>query len=339
MSDDVGEALREARQHVEAALQTAGPPAPAHADVSLADTSPALASLETIVAERDGNGAAAPVATATLLHLYDRLVGAEATLQAERERAARERAELERRVLERDRAVQARDELLAIAGHELRNPISPLFLQVRALLLSVRAAKDGKVEASWLAPRLESFEHRMHRFLEVLDRILDVSRLGSGRVDLLLAPVDLTDVVRDIAERFERDAAAARSDLRVESISGPIVGMWDRLRLEQITANLLSNAVRYGAGQPIHVATRAAGQVAVLEVTDRGIGIAAEDHARIFERFERAGHRPTHGGFGVGLWVVRNLCNALGGSVTVDSAPNAGARFTVTLPLGSTPET
>jgi len=277
------------------------------------------------------------------VRLKDELGREVVALTTEREPTAQQLEAYKRQVAELQRAVEARDEMLSVVGHELRNPISPLFLQVGMLLNSARQARDvgdGKVDAAWLAPRLEGLELRIHRFLAVLDRLLDVSRLGSGHIDLVLEIVDVCDIVRDIATRFERDASAARCELRV-SAEGSLTGYWDRLRLEQIVSNLLSNAVRYGAGAPIEVTVSSDADSAVLRVRDHGIGIADADQRRIFERFERAERRPRHGGFGVGLWVVKSLCQALGGTVALDSAPSRGATFTVTLPRtppGARPE-
>jgi signal transduction histidine kinase len=110
------------------------------------------------------------------------------------------------------------------------------------------------------------------------------------------------------------------------------VGGWDRLRLEQITTNLLSNAIKYGPGKPIEITLAGDEQRATLRVRDQGIGIAAEDHGRIFERFERAVSPRRYGGFGLGLWIVRRVADALGGTIDVESRPGAGATFTVTLP-------
>jgi signal transduction histidine kinase len=110
-------------------------------------------------------------------------------------------------------------------------------------------------------------------------------------------------------------------------------GIWDRIALEQITDNLLSNAIKYGAGQPIEITLMSDGKTASLRVQDNGIGISEADQARIFGRFERAVTRRAHGGFGIGLWVVRQLVDAMGGDIAVLSKPGSGSTFTVTLPI------
>ena len=111
---------------------------------------------------------------------------------------------------------------------------------------------------------------------------------------------------------------------------------WDRLRLEQILTNLLSNAVKYGAGRPISVevgATGAGDDADVwFAVRDRGIGMSPDELGRIFGRFERGVSERNYGGLGLGLWIVRQVVDAMGGSITVDSAPERGSTFTVRLP-------
>jgi signal transduction histidine kinase len=149
--------------------------------------------------------------------------------------------------------------------------------------------------------------------------------------------MDLTAVVREVVERYAQEASAAHCELHVAH-PGSVFGNWDRLRIEQIVSNLVSNAIRYGAGAPVNVTISATATAAMMEVRDRGVGIAAEDQARIFERFERAKRR-EQGGFGVGLWVVKNLCSALGGEVAVESAPDQGATFRVSLPRGAQAKT
>ena len=109
----------------------------------------------------------------------------------------------------------------------------------------------------------------------------------------------------------------------------------DRLRLEQVFTNLLGNAIRFGAGRPVSVSLRRLGERAVLRVSDRGIGISPEDQARIFDRFERAVSVRNFGGLGLGLWISRQIVEASGGAIRVESAPGRGAAFTVELPVSA----
>jgi signal transduction histidine kinase len=132
-----------------------------------------------------------------------------------------------------------------------------------------------------------------------------------------------------VVERFEDEARRARCTIVLQA--QPVRGRWDRTRLDQVLTNLLSNALKYGPEQPVLVRVESAGDRAVLSVQDRGIGISEADQRRIFQRFERAVPRRNYGGFGLGLWIVRQIVEALGGTVRVESVPGKGSTFTVEL--------
>jgi PAS domain S-box-containing protein len=236
------------------------------------------------------------------------------------------------RLQELQRAVGARDEFIATVAHELRNPIAPLTFQVRlALNKAEQLATAGKpVSVEWIQTQLRGMEQRLHRLLETLDRLLDVSRLSTGRIDLQLEAINLVEVVREVIEAFDAELAVARCKLTL-STRGVATGTWDPLRVEQIVRNLLSNAIRFGAGRPIEVTVDADDDFARVAVRDHGIGIPPDQQSKIFERFERGLERRS-GGFGVGLWIVRNICVAMGGTVSVESTLGEGACFTVVLP-------
>ena len=142
----------------------------------------------------------------------------------------------------------------------------------------------------------------------------------------------------DLAELVRGAAAAALDRLRWAGCScdldldGPLPGRYDRLRLELVVDNLLSNAMKYAAGSRIAVRAWREGGSACFSVADGGPGIAPEDQARVFQRFERGERAGSVAGFGLGLWIVRTIAEAHGGTVELASAPGAGARFTVRLP-------
>jgi signal transduction histidine kinase len=244
-----------------------------------------------------------------------------------------ELVELRRRVAMLEEELKARDAFIVAAAHELRNPISPLVLHVQRLVSTTRNATDDHVSARWLGDQLDVFGRRLSRFLSALNRMLDVSQIRGGRIDLVLEEVDLAELAREVVASFEREIAASTSALSLHAEQS-VTGSWDRMRLEQIVANLVSNAIRYGDGKPISVTVLDAGAEAQLIVADRGIGIREADQTRIFERFERA-NSMNRSGFGVGLWVVRQLCHVMGGNVSVVSRTGEGSTFTVTLPRSS----
>jgi PAS domain S-box-containing protein len=227
-------------------------------------------------------------------------------------------------------AVRARDEFLSIASHELKTPLTTLRLQIQGLVRKIALA-TGDPTLETLGPRLSTAERQVERLTGLINNLLDISRITAGRLELDLEPVDLASVVRDAAARFREDLARAGCVLELRT-DGPCVGRWDRLRVEQVVGNLLSNAIKYGAGHPIEMSVSGDSESARFTIRDHGIGIPPEDQARIFERFERAVSDRHYGGLGLGLWIVRQVVDAFGGTIQVESGPGQGSSFIVVLP-------
>jgi signal transduction histidine kinase len=183
---------------------------------------------------------------------------------------------------------------------------------------------------------LRILDRQLARLGHLVDELLDVTRLNAARLTLSRAPVDLAALSREVVERMSQQLADARCHVELD-LDEPVVGRWDPSRLEQVLMNLLSNAMKYGAGGLVQVSVRRQGDRALLVVRDHGMGIAEADQARIFERFERAVSVRNFGGLGLGLYIARSIVAAHGGSVRVESKPGAGATFIVELPL-SPPE-
>lgn len=229
-------------------------------------------------------------------------------------------------------AVRARDEFLSIASHELKTPLTALTLLVESLTKlggRLQSAPDpGKLER-----KLTMVERQVHRLTRLVDELLDTSRITSGRMILTLEDgVDLSEIVVETVARFKEALAHASCEVEVHGVRAPIKGRWDRLRLEQVVSNLLTNAMKYGAGSPIEVDAEATDSEATLTVRDHGIGISPAKQKLIFERFERAVSDRQYGGFGLGLWIVREIALAMRGEVSVVSRPGEGAVFHVVLP-------
>ncbi|WP_141333028.1 HAMP domain-containing sensor histidine kinase, partial [Myxococcus sp. AB025B] len=225
-------------------------------------------------------------------------------------------------------AVKARDELLSVAGHELKSPLNALQLQIHLL---ARMAKDA-MAASGLAERAEKAARAGQRLGLLIDDLLDVSRISAGRLSLNREELDLAALTRELVSRMSEELARAGSEVRLVA-DVEVLGHWDKLRLEQVLVNLLSNAAKYGAGRPVTVQVEARGLVAALAVRDEGIGVAQEDQERIFERFERTESAQHFKGLGLGLWITKRIVEAHGGGIRVESQPGRGSTFTVELPL------
>ena len=244
-----------------------------------------------------------------------------------RDRTDRKRLEEERvRRVQAEEALRLRDQFLSIASHELRTPLTALQLQLEDLRLRLAGA-DGKIQQR-IGRALRSGE----RMAALIDALLDVARISTGRLTFTREPFDLGEAVGEVVERFSSAAANAGCELSLEIEPG-IVGAWDRLRIEQVVVNLLSNAMKFGAGAPIRVALQRCGAGARLEVRDHGPGVPAEDLVRIFGRFERSTSERHHGGLGLGLYVTHEIVAGHGGTVEARNAPGGGALFIVQLPV------
>jgi PAS domain S-box-containing protein len=228
-------------------------------------------------------------------------------------------------------AIQTRDNFLAIASHELRTPLSGLTMLLTSLC---RVASDGRIlqmKPELLRDRLSRAERQSRQLARLVDRLLDVSRLSSRDVHLERERIDLAEIVRDVLARFEDVIAENGSSVQLH-VEGPTVGLWDRGRIDQVVTNLVANALKYGAGSPVTISlTSGRSGLVRFTVRDEGPGIAPEHHERIFSQYERAA-ADEFGGMGLGLWLVRRIVTAHGGTVTVDSAAGQGATFLVLLP-------
>lgn len=233
------------------------------------------------------------------------------------------------------RALGARDTFLSVASHELKSPITVLQLVLERLLRGAprEAGFSGARLAEWLEPALR----QVRRLGMLVQNLLDVSRARNNRFVLDCERFELGSLMREVCEHFEEQARQAGSTLTLEACPRVEVH-WDRLRVEQALGNLVTNAIKYGAGGPISVRAEQRDGAVSLQVWDRGIGVPEADLERIFHPFERAasGHRVES--LGLGLYIVREIARAHGGSVGVSGREGGGSCFSLHLPLEATEE-
>jgi two-component system, OmpR family, sensor kinase len=220
-------------------------------------------------------------------------------------------------------ALALRDEFLSIAAHELRTPLTAMILQIESALRSER--EDQR------KPKLERARRQAGRLTKLVDELLTVGRITSGRLELVREPLDLAELVRDVVGRL-RDSATQHGSTLTCDVPATVTGSWDRMRVEQIIGNLVDNAIKYGGGKPVAVTLTADAERATITVRDQGIGIGPEKLGRVFDRFERAVSARNYGGLGLGLYIASQIVDAHGGTIAVASTPGHGATFTVTLP-------
>lgn len=239
-------------------------------------------------------------------------------------------AHLHQRIAELTEAVAARDTFIAVAGHELRNSMTPIMGQVDLLLAAIVA---GRCPPDKVEQRLERIQRTMVRYLKRTRVVLDVSRLTRGKLRLKLDTFDLAALLREVADDFAAASKHAGASINV-AVPETLMVTLDHLATEQIVNNLVFNAIQYGARTPVEVSAAVFGQDVHIQVRDHGGGIPTIDRARVSGRFERAVQQgDRHNGFSVGLWVVGQFVAAMGGTIVIDDAPGGGALFTVTLPL------
>jgi PAS domain S-box-containing protein len=238
----------------------------------------------------------------------------------------------ERRATEEERvrfaqaqeALRLRDEFLSIASHELKTPLTAVQLQLQGILDRAEGLDDR------IANKVAKAVRAGARLGDLIESLLDVSRIATGTITLDHETFDLVEATRDVVERLRETATRARCEVTVTA-AGPVVGRSDRLRFEQLVTNLLSNAFKYAPGGPVIVAVARPDGDAVIEVRDAGPGLREGDLQRVFDRFER-GSPTSYGGLGLGLYLARQIAEAHGGTITASNLPSSGARFVVRLP-------
>jgi len=246
-------------------------------------------------------------------------------------------------------AIRIRDEFLSIASHELKTPVTSLRSLIELLLLGMRQWVNSAPQESFkkislfssperLLRMLESSNKQITRLVKLMNNLLDVSRISAGKLDLELSDVNLRDLVREVLEVMRPEMEQAKCPVRLNEPAGmlehPIIGRWDRYRLEQVIVNLLSNAIKYGAEKPVHITIETNEDKVRIIVQDFGIGISSQYLPRIFNRFERAGLRDgALAGLGLGLYISKQIIEAHAGSISVESEQGKGSKFTVELSL------
>ena len=238
------------------------------------------------------------------------------------------RKKLEALTIDLERAVHARDEFLSIASHELKTPLTSLQLQLQ---MAERGIRSGQMPtAEKMASVVSRCLQQSTRITNLIDELLDISRIQEGKLSFNFESIDLGRLVEDQVSQYREQFRAAGCDVRFESTHVDVV--CDRFRMEQVIVNLLTNAMKYGGRKPVRVEVGGDPREAWIRVSDQGGGIPKDRQAQIFNRFERGEQGASISGLGLGLYIARQIVTSHLGEIEVSSEPGQGASFTVKLP-------
>ena len=233
---------------------------------------------------------------------------------------------------ELEHAVRMRDDFMSIVSHEVRTPLNGLILETQLRKMHLARDNASAFTMDKMQAMVERDERQIQSLIRLIEDMLDVSRIRTGKLSIRPNEFDLSRLVTTLVHTFASQINAAQSSINLRA-EKPVVGQWDEFRIEQVVSNLLTNALRYGAKSPIDVSVYAEGKRAVVEVRDQGIGISEENQQRIFLQFERVTAKHAVAGLGLGLFISEQIVAAHHGEITVHSALGEGALFRVSLPL------
>jgi signal transduction histidine kinase len=228
-------------------------------------------------------------------------------------------------------AVEARDEFLSIASHELKTPLTSLSLQFQLEKRLLKKNPSDVVSMEKVSSLIDQAERFTKRITRLVDDMLDISRIKSGKLAIKKETVHLGELVTDVIKRLDHQFKASGVSPTVNTTD--VTLECDSVRIEQVLTNLIINAIRYGQNRPIDINLYTENDFAVFKVKDQGIGISPEDQKKIFDRFERAVNANDISGLGLGLYISQHIIKAHDGELIVESEKDNGATFIVRLPL------
>jgi signal transduction histidine kinase len=233
---------------------------------------------------------------------------------------------------ELEQAVRMRDDFMSIVAHEVRTPLNGLILETQLRKMHLARDNAAAFTLDKMHAMVDRDERQIKSLIRLIEDMLDVSRIRTGKLSIRPSRFDLKKLVADLLQNFAPQFDAAESAVTFTADES-VEGRWDEFRIEQVISNLLTNALRYGGKGPIDVRVYSHEGQARVEVQDRGIGISEENQKRIFQQFERVSAKTVVAGLGLGLFISEQIVAAHGGSIVVESKINEGALFRVCLPL------
>jgi signal transduction histidine kinase len=244
--------------------------------------------------------------------------------------------ELNQTQQELERSLKMRDEFMSLVAHELRTPLNTLFLETQMRSLQIKRGNTSAFAPQQMEAMVQRDERQIKSMIRLIDDMLDVSRMRSGKLSIRPAQVELMSLLERVVSDLSLQAATTGSSLTLRP-HDPVSGCWDEFRVEQVIVNLLTNALRYGCGQPVEVSVERDGACVRIDVRDGGKGIAPGDLERIFEPYERGARNGEPKGLGLGLYISRQLAISHSGELRVSSSAGQGSVFSLVLPCTAVP--
>ncbi len=234
-------------------------------------------------------------------------------------------------------ALQARDEFLSIASHELRTPISSLKLQLEMISRNIVQNKSGSRDKEVLKKAFDNSIRQVNKLTKLVEDLLDVSSVHLGRLKINKeSGVNLSSLIQDVVQQTKElgvSSIGSNININFQLPPTPIIGTVDSSRIGQVMTNIVSNAIKYGGNKiSIELKNTSANEVEI-SVEDNGRGISVKDQERIFHEFERAGSNVNEAGLGLGLYISNQIILAHSGSINIESSVGIGSKFIIRLPI------
>ncbi len=228
-------------------------------------------------------------------------------------------------------AIRTRDEFYSLAAHELKTPITAIKLVVNLIRLTLKKEEKSVPSVDKFFKMLDNSNLQLNRLTQLVEDLLDVVKIREGKLSFNFEELNLSDAVKDVAERYFDALASVGCPLELK-LQPMVIGVWDPHRIEQILINLISNVIKYAPGKPIKIESSLEGETARLIVQDFGPGISPEQQTKIFERYERSQEHKYVTGLGLGLFLVKQIVDGHHGTIRVESKKGSGSKFIVELP-------
>jgi len=232
---------------------------------------------------------------------------------------------------ELEHAVRMRDDFMSVVSHEVRTPLNGLILETQLRKMHLAKGNAAAFSLDKMQGMVERDERQIKSLIRLIEDMLDVARIRTGKLSIRPQAFNLCELVSSVVDRFIPQATAAGMTIDCQT-PADVQGHWDEFRIEQVVANLLTNALRYGGQGAVDVWVDTDVGWARVHVRDHGVGISEQDQLRIFQQFERASTRHAIAGLGLGLFISEQIVAAHGGHISVQSTLGQGAVFTVHLP-------